>query len=383
MTRVSTQCAYPCQQKGDKTTIMKLYAPKYYPTFKCIGGECPKSCCIGWEIVIDDGTLSRYRKMGGELGEMVRKSIINEGGYPHFRLCEGGRCPHLREDNLCRIICECTEEMLSDICREHPRVYNLSPSFCEVGVGLACPVAADLILGSHDHSLCEVGDTDDEVTKEYEKEYELYRLFFDTVCHMAVSSSLRGLIIYTDYHTSHTLPDLLFELSIHPAARLDVDRAYILGKAITLDEPNDIDGEIKSTLGILSSFEVLDDGYGEELVAAWKHLLADMEHAAEYIADNAEKVIRLCEYFLYRHLHGGVEDGSVSARTRFAIISAFSIMAMSLYHGGSDKIRDCAVDYSRNIEYSDSNVDTFIDLVDGDEVFGIGFIINLLTNGEK
>ena len=368
--------------KKGQNTKMKLYAPKYFPAFKCIGGECPKSCCVGWEIVIDEKTLATYQTMDGVLGESVRQSISEDGGYPHFKLCEGGRCPHLRDDNLCRIICECGDDMLCDICREHPRFYNLSSTFCEVGVGLACPVAADLILGSADHSLCEVGETDDEVVEEYAREYELYRLFFDTVCHMAVKSSLRGLVIYTDYHTSHTLPDLLFELSIHPTERLDVDRTHFLGRTVTLDE-SDGDGEIKSMLGILSSLEVLDEGYDKRLIAAWDALLADRETAEEYIADNAEKIIRLYEYFLYRHLHGGVEDGSVSARARFALICAMSVMALSLYDGGKDKIRDCAVDFSRNIEYSDSNVETFIDLEESDESFGIGFIIDLLTNKKK
>lgn len=362
---------------------MKLYAPKYYTSFKCIGGECPKSCCIGWEIVIDGDTLSTYRGMDGELGEAVINSISHEGGYPHFRLCDSGRCPHLREDNLCRIICECGEDMLSDICREHPRFYNLSSDFCEVGVGLACPVGADLILGTPDHSLCEVGKTDDEVVDEYSREYRLYRLFFDTVCHMAQRSSLRGLIIYTDYHTAHTLPDLLFELSIHPGMKCDIDHAFFLGRAITFGEPKDEEEEIEATLSILSSLEVLDEGYDNKLIAAWESLLANREAAEEYIADNAEKVIRLFEYFLYRHLHGGVEDGSVSARARFALICAMSVMALSLYDGGKDKIRDCAVDFSRNIEYSDSNVETFIDLAESDESFGIGFIIDLLTNKKK
>jgi lysine-N-methylase len=312
--------------------------------------------------------------MDGELGEAVRNSISHEGGYPHFRLCEGGRCPHLREDNLCRIICECGDGMLSDICREHPRFYNLSSDFCEVGVGLACPVGADLILGSQDHSLCEVGETDDEAVEEYRKEYGIYRLFFDTVCHIAQCASLRGLIIYTDYHTSHTMPDLLFELSIHPGMKCDIDHAFFLGRAITVDGPKDEVEEIEATLSILSSLEVLDEGYDNKLIAAWESVLANRDAAVEYIADNAERVIRLYEYFLYRHLHGGVEDGSTSARARFALISAISVMALSLRDGGRESIRDCAVDYSRNIEYSDSNIETFIELAEGDERFGIGFL---------
>ena len=31
---------------------MKLRVPDYYYDFKCIGGDCTDSCCIGWELDI-------------------------------------------------------------------------------------------------------------------------------------------------------------------------------------------------------------------------------------------------------------------------------------------------------------------------------------------
>ena len=33
---------------------MEYVYPDYYRQFTCIGGECPDTCCAGWEIVIDD-----------------------------------------------------------------------------------------------------------------------------------------------------------------------------------------------------------------------------------------------------------------------------------------------------------------------------------------
>ena len=37
--------------------INKRY-PVYFEDFKCIGGKCEDSCCIGWNIDIDKVTLS-------------------------------------------------------------------------------------------------------------------------------------------------------------------------------------------------------------------------------------------------------------------------------------------------------------------------------------
>ena len=42
---------------------MEYVYPDYYRQFTCIGGECPDTCCAGWEIVIDDKTLESIRNI--------------------------------------------------------------------------------------------------------------------------------------------------------------------------------------------------------------------------------------------------------------------------------------------------------------------------------
>ena len=37
--------------------------------------RCEDTCCAGWAIVIDDGTLKRYRRTGGSLGARLRREI--------------------------------------------------------------------------------------------------------------------------------------------------------------------------------------------------------------------------------------------------------------------------------------------------------------------
>ena len=41
---------------------MLIRTPDYYDKFKCIAGECKDTCCAGWEIMIDDKALEKYRK---------------------------------------------------------------------------------------------------------------------------------------------------------------------------------------------------------------------------------------------------------------------------------------------------------------------------------
>ena len=143
-------------KKGGRSTeyiIMKLYAPKYYKNFECIADRCEHSCCIGWEIGIDDETLRRYERLSGDYSDAVKKSISYDGD-PHFKLSVGDRCSHLNAQGLCEIIINLGEGHLCDICREHPRFYNYT-DVAEVGLGMSCPEAARLILSSPDYMLME------------------------------------------------------------------------------------------------------------------------------------------------------------------------------------------------------------------------------------
>ncbi len=129
---------------------MKLYAPIYYQKFKCIADKCRHSCCVGWEIDVDSDTLPKYLSSTHDYAAHI-KETIDMDETPHFRLCEGERCPHLRGDGLCQIILSMGEDYLCEICREHPRFYNDAPRNKEVGLGLCCEEACRIILGSDDY----------------------------------------------------------------------------------------------------------------------------------------------------------------------------------------------------------------------------------------
>ena len=139
---------------------MPIFAPKYYRDFCCIADRCKHSCCIGWEIDIDSDTMQKYNALKSKTGNTIRESI-DTNGTPHFRLCEGERCPHLDGRGLCNIISELGDGYLCDICREHPRFYNEVPFGLEVGLGMACEEACRIILSSDDYdSIITIEDED-------------------------------------------------------------------------------------------------------------------------------------------------------------------------------------------------------------------------------
>ena len=57
--------------------VKKKY-PKYLKEFKCIGGKCTDSCCIGWDIDIDKTTFRQYYKVKDvEMKKMFQKNLYN------------------------------------------------------------------------------------------------------------------------------------------------------------------------------------------------------------------------------------------------------------------------------------------------------------------
>ena len=125
--------------------MMKIYVPSYYNKFKCIADKCTDNCCIGWGIDIDSESFDRYKALGEEAREELMKTI-GFGETVFFKCDKNGRCANLDERGLCRIISNLGEGYLCQICRDHPRYFNMVGDRCEGGVGIACEVACDLVL---------------------------------------------------------------------------------------------------------------------------------------------------------------------------------------------------------------------------------------------
>ena len=121
---------------------MILRKPDFYDQFKCIASRCTDTCCVGWEIDIDEATLDAYRKVAGAFGDRLRANI--EDG--HFKLLPHDRCPFLDKDNLCEVYQNLGEDALCDICTEHPRFVEIYGDIMERGLGLCCEEAARLLL---------------------------------------------------------------------------------------------------------------------------------------------------------------------------------------------------------------------------------------------
>ena len=136
-----------------------------YDSFVCLAGDCPDTCCAGWEIVIDENSLEKYEqrsKEGDAFARRLTRSVDWEEGV--FRQTNR-RCAFLAADDLCDLYTAMGPEALCDTCRNYPRHMEEFEGLREYSLSLSCPEAARIILtGENPQSfLTEEDDIEDEI----------------------------------------------------------------------------------------------------------------------------------------------------------------------------------------------------------------------------
>ena len=286
-----------------------MYAPKYYNEFKCIADKCTHSCCVGWEIDVDCDTLKKYSACEHSYGKEIRNSIDCED-TPHFRLCEGERCPHLDKNGLCNIITHLGEDYLCDICREHPRFYNETPHGMEVGLGMACEEACRIILNSNEYD-CFV-----EITSS-SKETEVTS--FDPTLERAYIYSL--------------LKD--YSLSYEDRLKSIYNRYRVSPFALSDDKWREI----------ICSLEYLDESH--------KELFSSYSSSSSAPKETEKELERALAYFIYRHCSEAYDYGELCAGLGFCLFC--ERLLCSLAEKRPDEILTLARIVSEEIEYSIDN----------------------------
>lgn len=293
---------------------MKLYAPKYYKDFVCIADKCNHSCCIGWEIDVDEAALEKYDILNAPYGETIRKSIDHSGDCPHFRLTGDERCPHLNDRGLCKIILNAGEDHLCHICREHPRFYNETIHGKEVGLGMSCEEACRIILSSDGYrEIVEVGEID-EIPDETD---------FDILPHREK--------IYS----------MLSDDSMSYIAKLSLISKEYKVSPVSLDDEN--------WRKILFSLEYLNED-NKKLFSCYSSDLSTPKELEKPLE-------RALAYFIYRHLTATHDESSLRAALGFCLFSERLLCSLAESHSDRD-FSDLARTVSEELEYSEENTET-------------------------
>lgn len=127
---------------------MNILKPVFYDEFSCVGSDCLLTCCGGWCIMVDEKTLKKYRKMGGEIARFARHGVAyNENSHNNVvKLQKKGYCPMLNEEQLCRVVLEKGTEALCETCRIYPRKTVHSFDTEERYLSMGCPRVVQLLF---------------------------------------------------------------------------------------------------------------------------------------------------------------------------------------------------------------------------------------------
>lgn len=305
---------------------MKTLVPDYYKEFRCIAEKCKHNCCIGWEIDIDEDTLSYYENVEDSFHNKLMQDIEYNDESAYFRLDGKGRCAFLNEDNLCEIILNLGEDALCQICSDHPRFRNYYTDRIEMGLGLCCEEAGRIILGHKAPFSLKIISDDNSHEENDEAEIEFFK-FRNELFEMLNSDNL-------------TLQEKV--LIISKECNYDVS-SFTLAKWIDL----------------FLSLERLDDNWTVILNQLSEADISDID-LPNHLDLHFENLIK---YFIYRHLQEKDDFKTLA----FILISYEIIMNICKMHiknykqlDFTDIVEYCRL-YSSEIEYSDVNIDEIKD----------------------
>lgn len=150
---------------------MLYIKPDYFAEFTCVAGACEATCCAGWQIVVDEESLARYKEEKTPYGDVLRERIDFEEGV--FKQDNCKRCAFLNPDNLCDMYRYLGEESLCKTCTNYPRHIEEFENIREITLSISCPEVARIILSKKEP----VAFYEEEIESE-EEEFEDFDPFF-------------------------------------------------------------------------------------------------------------------------------------------------------------------------------------------------------------
>lgn len=353
---------------------MKYECPQYAKLFKCKADACSDNCCIGWEIGIDEETREKYKNLPGELGDRIRRNLNTGADSTTFKLTKSGRCPMLGADNLCDIIRALGDTGICEICREHPRFYNVVGDKIEWGVGLSCEAASELIL-KNDPIPGTVEDGTDVETDEYAADALNFMLFARERIYELMSDSpltfyekLHSLLLYAEALSSAAEEGDFGEL--HPFIPINDIKKRNTGTDLS---KNKAFGEMISKL---LELEFLDKDFKKTL----SHLSEKIKKNGCKTPDEktSKKLARLLLYFIYRYFLAGDTD-DILARVKLAVILTLSIHALTENSESMHLWIKSSKALSKEAEYNEDNLGLILEMTYTEKEFSTEALINIVS----
>lgn len=321
---------------------MIFRCPCYYDEFRCVADKCTDNCCIGWEICIDEETAEKYKNVKGDFGKRLKENIdfSEEATF----ILDGERCPFLNEKGLCDIIINMGKDNLCQICRDHPRYFEWYGNIKEGGIGLSCREGARLILTEDCYADYYESETDEYVDEDFDENsfsmlFSLRERMLDILCDSSLSIEVR----FSEIMSLAEAAELIMKNQIPQSLCFD----FSFSK------------EIEKLVPLLEKTQAIDVKW----VECFEGLKKSIAEGLELKLDKMETAYaeRLFAYFLWRYFLKSVFDFRLTEKISFALFSVTAILALYKSDGeeGFDSLLESAVIYSKQMEYSEENLEVF------------------------
>lgn len=359
---------------------MQYTVPHYYNKFHCTADQCEDTCCAGWQIMIDERSLKKYRKVKGAFGNRLFNSIDwKEGSFLQY----DGRCAFLDENNLCDICSELGPDMFCKTCRNYPRHIEEFPNVREISLSLSCMEAGKLILGCTSPVRFLTKETEREEAEDETFDYFLYDKL------LSVRESAIRILQNREEKIELRIAMALglahdAECKIRKGNLFEVDEVCaryekegspqrFLKKLKSCQEENGKRFQIMQELwSIFDELEILRKQWPDYIKDLEDILYHSEEEYLEMRTEFRENVLQkhsyseqLMVYFVFTYFCGGVYDGRGYSKMLMAVVSTLLIeeLAMAVYWKKEKQFTfmdmvEVAHHYSREVEHSDENLET-------------------------
>lgn len=379
---------------------MQITRPVFYKEFSCIAGACPDTCCAGWQIMIDNRSLKKYRRFKGPFRNRLHNDI--DWKEQAFRQYEH-RCAFLNEENLCDLYSEAGKDMLCDTCRKYPRHIEEFEGLREYSLSLSCPEAARIFL-SHKEKIAFVTKeipSSDETYDDFD--YLLFTAlmdtrdyFFSVIQDRTVPVRLRCqklLACAHDFQLSLDKNELFQWEEIrkrHQKSGMGSEfQSHIRKWCHSRVEGGNrelLDLSMQIWKSIIPQMEVLRPGWHDFLRDTLSPIYTSCKNDAEllelydaFAADYPDWTIQeeqLLLYWIYTYFCGAVYDDQIFAKVKMAVVCTFMIHALAVgtylkngRHFSFEELVSISYRFSRELEHSDPNLNKFEELMDEESVF--------------
>lgn len=392
---------------------MRYTIPHYYSQFKCIAGKCPDTCCAGWQIMIDDKTLRKYKKAKGPFAGRLYNSVDWKG---HCLKQYDRKCAFLNEEGLCDLHIEGGAGMLCKTCRNYPRHIEEFENVREITLSLSCPEAARIVLS------CE--ETVSFLSKEDKKEE--YEEAFDDLLYDKLLDAREVMIHILQDRTYPLRTRLAMILALGHDLQSRIDRHAIFRideLLLKYQAPDTMDKmerkmedvpfsmeRLKATFGVLGELEILNPEWPDYVKQIKKVLFPHDKNDKKQKKRNTEaesaqnrrefqkfmeqqygpvsfdvQCEQIAVYFLFTYFCGAVYDGDAYTKTKFAVMNTVWIREMVRAAWQKEKsipqfdtVARTVWRFSKEIEHSDLNIRDLEQVLSGDQIFDLQNMLKVL-----